>query len=269
MVDADDEKGRLVFENYSRAADIYDASPFFPVCGRRLVDLVDMRPGDRVLDVACGTGAVLLPAAERTGPSGSIIGIDLTPQMVAVCRAKIAATNVHNVDVRVMDATVLDLPDASFDVVTCGFAIWFIPDMQGALREMRRVLKPGGKLAVSVWGPESDLAKRHREVFTAIGGNQPDLNSHSVTTPEALKEALSTAGFQIERVLSEDIRVLYQDEEQWWAQRWANAQVAQQSLDAATLASFKQAAFTMVQDFKQADGIPETRNAVFAVALKP
>lgn len=269
MVEDGDDKGPLVAEHFGKAAELYDASPFFPLCGRRLVDLVEIRRGDRVLDVACGTGAVLLPAAERTGPGGSIVGIDLTPPMVAVTRAKIAAANMHHADVLVMDATVLDFPDASFDVAVCGFAIWFIPNMQGALQEIRRVLKPGGKLAVSIWGPLSELARRHREVFTAVGGSQTDLNSHPVTTPDAVQEVLETAGFQVEQVLSEAISVLYQDEEQWWAQRMACPQVSQQSLDAEALERFKHEAFTMVQDFKRPDGIPETRNAVFAVARKP
>jgi ubiquinone/menaquinone biosynthesis C-methylase UbiE len=269
MASDEEDKGRLVFENFCKAAEVYDASPFFPLCGLRLVDLVDIQSGDRVLDVACGTGAVLLPAAERIGPGGSVVGIDLTPPMVAVTKAKIAAANLHNAEVRAMDATMLDFRDASFDTVVCGFAIWFIPDMQGAFQEMWRVLKPGGKLAVSVWGPLSELAKKHREIFTAVGGSQADLNSHSVTTPEAVNEVLKTAGFQVEQVLSEDISVLYPDEEHWWAQRMANSQVSQQSLDADTLERFKHAAFTMVQDFKRADGVPETRNAVFAVARRP
>jgi SAM-dependent methyltransferase len=189
--------------------------------------------------------------------------------MVAATKAKVAAENVPNAEIRVMDATALDFPDASFDVVTCGFAIWFIPDMQGALREMRRVLKPGGQLGVSVWGPVSELGQKDRELLKTFGGSQPDLNSHAVTTPEAVHDVLETAGFEIGRVLSEDISVLYPDEEHWWEQRMPNTLVNQQSLDRDTQERLKQAAFRMVQDFKRADGIPETRNAVFAVALKP
>ena len=141
-----DPKAQIALR-FSRSAPDYDFVGSFAHFGRRLVEAVGVEPGQRVLDVASGRGAVLFPAAERVGPSGHVEGIDLAEGMVAAVDADVERRGIA-ARVRLMDAEHLEIPDASFDRVVCGFGIMFPPDQARALSEMRRVLRPGlGELA--------------------------------------------------------------------------------------------------------------------------
>jgi ubiquinone/menaquinone biosynthesis C-methylase UbiE len=107
---------------------------------------------ERVLDVACGTGLVTFDAAWEIGRGGSALGVDISGQMVEAARRRAEDRHAPNVDFARMDAEALDLPDGSFDVALCSLGLMYVPDPDQALREMRRVLKPGGRLAIAVWG---------------------------------------------------------------------------------------------------------------------
>jgi len=111
--------------------------------------------GDRVLDVACGTGGAALDAAAAVGPHGSVVGVDLSGRMIDAARRRAAECGAVNATFERMDAEDLALPDASFDVVLCALGLMYVPDPARALREMRRVLRPGGRLVVVVWGDRS------------------------------------------------------------------------------------------------------------------
>jgi ubiquinone/menaquinone biosynthesis C-methylase UbiE len=129
-------------------AEIYDEAfvpALFAHWGPVVAAAAGIGPGDRVLDVACGTGALTLAAAERAGPDGAVTGLDASPEMLAVARRKSSA-----IDWVEGDATALPFPDASFEAVVSQFGLMFFPDRPAALREMMRVLKPGGALAVAV-----------------------------------------------------------------------------------------------------------------------
>jgi ubiquinone/menaquinone biosynthesis C-methylase UbiE len=121
-----------------------------------MLALASLARGERVLDVACGTGLVTLAAAASVGPGGSVLGTDLSGQMVEVARQRAVAQQVSNVTFQRMDAETLDLPDASFDVVLCSLGLMYVPDAQRAVREWRRVLKPGGRVAIAVWGKRAN-----------------------------------------------------------------------------------------------------------------
>jgi ubiquinone/menaquinone biosynthesis C-methylase UbiE len=130
-------------------AEIYDRSfvpALFARWGPVVADAARVAPGDRVLDVACGTGALTLAAAERVGRSGAVTGLDPNPDMLAVARAKPAA-----IDWRQGRAEDLPFSDASFDAVVSQFGLMFFDDPARAFAEMHRVLAPGGRLAVAVF----------------------------------------------------------------------------------------------------------------------
>ena len=142
---------------FNRAAPTYgQVGPgYFDYFGQRLVDQADLKPGMRVLDVATGRGAVLFPAARAVGTSGSVIGIDLAEEMVYGTNAEIEQRRVRNASARAMDADDLTFPEASFDAITCAFSVFFLSDRDAALREFHRLMRPGGRLAVSIWGEET------------------------------------------------------------------------------------------------------------------
>ena len=142
-------KARLVAEQFGKAAESYDRTPYFPLCGRRLVELAEISEGAHALDVATGTGAVLFPAASLVGPRGRVVGIDIAGPMVAATNSEIVRRHVQNAEARQMDAIALGFPSGSFDCVLCGFALFFIPELARALSEFHRVLRLGGRLAVS------------------------------------------------------------------------------------------------------------------------
>ena len=133
-------------ELYERYAARYILAPWAP----RLLELAQVAAGERVLDLACGTGVVTRLAAERVGPSGSVIGLDLNPGMIAVARS-VAAPSGARVEWVKRSALETRLPAASFDVVVCQQGFQFFPDRPAALREMRRLLVPAGRIAISVW----------------------------------------------------------------------------------------------------------------------
>jgi len=112
---------------------------------------VSLASGEQVLDVACGTGLLTLEAARLVGPAGRVVGTDLSGKMVdAACRRA-----PPNVTFQRMDAQKLDFPAATFDAVLCGLGLMYVPDPAAALSEMQRVLRPGGRLAIAVWGEQS------------------------------------------------------------------------------------------------------------------
>ena len=138
---------------FDELAGEYDEhAPFFGTFGRELVDWCGMEPGQRVLDVAAGRGAIAGPAARVVGARGEVLAIDNAPKMLAALSAD--HRDVPQLTTRVMDAHRLELPDASFDVVTCGFTLHFLDDPARAIAEAHRVLRPGGLLAFS--GPPTN-----------------------------------------------------------------------------------------------------------------
>jgi ubiquinone/menaquinone biosynthesis C-methylase UbiE len=137
------------------AAEIYQQQlvpAMFAPWAPTLIDLASVRPGTRVLDVACGTGVVTRLAAARTGAGGRVVGLDINPSMLAVARSLPVD---DGASIAWVEASALEmpLPDAAFDVVLCQQGLQQFPDRLAALHEMRRVLVPAGHLALSVWGP--------------------------------------------------------------------------------------------------------------------
>jgi ubiquinone/menaquinone biosynthesis C-methylase UbiE len=121
----------------------------------KLLQWASLAPGERVLDVACGTGLVSFAAAQAVGTSGEVVGVDLSGHMVDAARRRAQEQRVCNASFARMDAEQLALPDASFDVALCALGLMYVPEPEQAVREMRRVLRPGGRMVLAVWGERS------------------------------------------------------------------------------------------------------------------
>src|ERR1044072_8688659 len=134
---------------YNAAADFFDhpANTFWARFGRRTIEYLSLKRGDRVLDVCCGSGASAIPAAAMVGPNGSVVGVDLAENLLELARSKAKQQNLTNAQFQSGDITQLPFEDNSFDVAVCVFGIFFVPDMTAALSELKRVLRQGGKLA--------------------------------------------------------------------------------------------------------------------------
>lgn len=134
---------------FNRAAATYDqlGVEFFTPMGSRLIERAGPQPGQRVLDIGCGRGACLFPAAELVGPEGRVVGIDIAPAMIDEARRSAGGQGVHNVELLVMDAEAPDLPARSFDLVTGSYSLIFLPDAPAALRTYADLLADGGRIA--------------------------------------------------------------------------------------------------------------------------
>ena len=138
------------------AAEVYERALVPAVFGPwapMVVALGDPKPGARVLDVACGTGVVARLASQRVGPTATVVGLDLNPGMLTVAASSAACQAPTGAPIRWQEAsaTKMPLPDSSFDIVYCQLGLQFFPDRAAALREMHRVLAPGGRLGLMVW----------------------------------------------------------------------------------------------------------------------
>jgi len=152
--------------------------------------------GARVLDLACGTGMPALAIAERVGPGGRVVATDLAPAMVEVTRRRAREAGLANVDVLEMDAAGLRFEAGSFDAVTCACGLMFCPEPVQVVREVRRVLAPGGRFAVAVWA-EPEKNPFFTTAAKAIGSVLPSVPS----APDATGPfRLSDAG-EVERLL--------------------------------------------------------------------
>ena len=173
---------------------------FVPAIGRPvaedLIAAADLKPGEHVLDVACGTGIVARLAAAKVGPSGAVSGLDIHPGMISEARQVCA--DQPQFSWHVADAQSLPLPEESFDVVLCQMGLQFMPGKLAALREMRRVLKPGGRLLVNVPGPMPDLFAVLTDALTRHVGDETAKFGHAVFAMhdrDEMVELLRSAGF--------------------------------------------------------------------------
>jgi ubiquinone/menaquinone biosynthesis C-methylase UbiE len=232
------EKKAAVAGVFDRGSGSYEqlGPQFFTPMGLALVTRAAISPGERILDVGCGRGSVLFPAAEATGPTGSVVGIDLAPGMVALTAA--AAEPLGHVQVLQGDAAAPDFPDAEFDVVLAGLVVFFLPDPTAALTEYARVLKPGGRLAFTTFGPADP---HFEQAVKTIGGFVPGAPEQRPAEffrdPESITEMLT--GWAEVTITDQTVETRFTGPSQWWDWLWSHGvrgmleQIPAERLDAA------------------------------------
>jgi ubiquinone/menaquinone biosynthesis C-methylase UbiE len=179
---------------------------FVPTIGAplaaRLVDAAALEPGERVLDLACGTGVVARLAADRVGPTGRVTGLDANPGMLAAARRAAAD---QAIDWCEAAAESMPLPDAAYDVAVCQLGMQFFADRPAALAEVHRVLRPGGRLVANLPGPTPPLFQAMERGLArhAPGADRFIAAVFSLRSGPEIEQLLTRAGFEDVSVTSE------------------------------------------------------------------
>lgn len=269
---AEAEAQQRAAHTYNAAADWYDshALGFWDHFGRRTVERLGLSTESKVLDVCCGSGASAIPAAQRVGPGGEVIGVDLADNLLRLARQKAANLSLENVRFEIGDMLALKYPDNRFDAVICVFGIFFVPDMALAARELWRRVKPGGKLAITTWGkgfcePANDIFWR------AVAELRPELYKgfnpwDRIDNEGDLVETLKEAGIHNPEVESENrIQPLGLTGDWWTIVLGSGYRGTIEQLDATGRDQLKAANLQRLRDAN----IREVQtNAIYAVAKK-
>ena len=196
------EHAARVADAYTAAADHYlsPALGFWDRWGAATVARLPLSSGDAVLDLCCGAGASAIPAARAVGPAGSVLALDLAESLLGLARQRAATLGLGNISFRKSDATRTGLESGSFDAVVCVFGVFFAADMPAFVREMWRLVRPGGRLAITTWGP--DWCEPASSVFWAsVRELDPRLFKafnpwDVITTAPALADLLARGGVE-------------------------------------------------------------------------
>lgn len=189
--------------------------------GDLLIEALDVKPGDKVLDVASGTGEPALTLARQTSGHVRIIGTDAAPAMAKVANAKVVKEHLKNIEFMPMPAEKLEFPENHFDKILCRFGVMLFEDSQQGLNQMCRVLKPGGRFALAVWStPETmPIMKWSYEAFKGKipeHAYPPLEKMTSVGAKGVLDELLRKAGFKNFKVEKKILHYRFDSFDQYW-----------------------------------------------------
>ena len=221
MTILDDAKKKAA-ATYNSASDFYDhpANTFWERYGRRTIERLHLAEGARVLDVCCGSGASAIPAAEAVGPSGSVTGVDLATNLLELARAKAEQRGLTNIQFKSGDMTELPFETGSFDLVVCVFGIFFVPDMETAVRELTRVTRSGGRLAVTTWGPRF-FEPVNNAFWNSVRNVRADLYKgfnpwDRICEVDALRSLMESVTIDVDVVAEADSQPI-KSLDDWWA----------------------------------------------------
>jgi ubiquinone/menaquinone biosynthesis C-methylase UbiE len=258
---------------YNAAADHFDDErlQFWTRIGRRTIDRLELRAGAIVLDVGCGAGSSAIPAAERVGWRGQVVGVDLAERLLEIAAEKAIRNGLLNVRFVAKDMERLCYPDGCFDAVVAVFSIFFVADMTKQLRELWRMCRPGGTLAVTTWGPRV-FEPGTSLWWDAVREARPDLVPsvspwEGITDPRALGELMEEAGIADAEIAAESERQALRSPDDWWTIvlgsgfRWTVEQLGEGAAEQVRRAN--------IESIRRHNiGAVET-NAIFATARKP
>lgn len=261
---------------FDRASDSYDRTgpKIFSYFGKGLVRFSKIRSGSQILDVACGSGAVLVPTSEVVGKHGFVTGIDISKRMVTRLESDLKQRGITNAKVILMDAEDLNFQEATFDVVLCGFALFFFPDLGSALKEFYRVLKPQSFLAVSTverieapWGEGlMEIRKAYQDRLSSV----PTLKTKDLNEEKEVTEALEAVGFiEVEHQIDSK-QFYFRNEMEWWETQWSIFHRAfMERLDPDSLSEYKREVLDIVRKYNTSKGISSTIVARYSKSKKP
>ena len=264
---------------FSRSAATYERAgvSFFDRIGAQLVAFAGLQPGERVLDVGCGRGAVLFPAAAAVGPSGRVLGIDLAPDMVALTRADIGARGLPHAEVRVGDAEAPPGEPGSVDAVLASLVLFFLPGLPDALGRYAGLLAPGGRLAFTSFGPHDtrwDPVNELLESYVRQDRRPPKGDPGAAgpfDSPAVMEGLLRSCGF--DAVRHEDVELVTEiaDADRWWEWSWSHGRRAVlEAIDEARLPEAKARAVELLEPVREPGGGYTVRQKIrYTLATKP
>lgn len=249
-------------EHWARAAEKEEVGASADAA-KWMLEVAELQPGERVLEVAGGAGRVGLQAAAEVGPEGSVLCSDFSEEMVRVAQERFERLGVANIETRALDAQDLDLDDGSFDAVLCRFGYMLMPDPQQALRESARVLRPGGRLVLAVWGEAEEnrwLSSILDIVMSHLNAPPPPPGTpgpFSLGDPAGLRKLLEQA--DLTEVGIDPIRTqqVYDSLKAWWEKILSVGGPLKAVLDQlpeAELNAIRDAALATGREFVDADG---------------
>ena len=276
MADAPDPIARVagLFDALSATYDAVGVDFFAPIADR-LLEAMPPRSGERWLDVGCGRGAVLLPAARAVGATGRVTGIDISPGMVEQAGRLAAEAGLDNVEVAVGDARDPEV-DGPFDVVASSLVLFFLPDPAAALGSWRSLLAPGGRLGVATFGP---VDPRWEHVDDVFAPHLPPQMRDARTTGKAgpfgsdagMEVLVADAGFADVRTVTHELPVRFADAEQWHAFTWSIGQRAMWlAVPEEQRGEVRAEAERRIASYADADGsVTFTQNVRYTLASRP
>lgn len=268
----EDAKTRATI-TYNAASDHYDdpANSFWERFGRRTIERLDLSPGARVLDVCCGSGASAIPAAEAVGPNGFVLGVDLSENLLELARSKARRHGLKRIEFRTGDMLDLGLPESDFDAVMCVFGIFFVQDMEAAVRELWRQVRPGGKLAITTWGPRI-FEPMNTAFWNSVLEVRPDLYKSfnpwdRVCDPESVRSMMAGAGVNAQDIALENGTHPLRSPEDWWSMVLGSGYRGTiEQLDAESRERVRQVNHNFICE----SGVRSVEaNVIYAIATKP
>jgi SAM-dependent methyltransferase len=242
-----------------------------------LLERARLEDGTDVLEVACGTGSTGVEAAGRVAPEGTVLMSDFADAMVDAARERARSAGVENAEFAVLDAQELGLADARYDAVICGFGLMLMPDPVRAAAEARRVLRPGGRLVLTVWADEAAnawLGAALRSLMEELGAPEPEEGMpgpFALGSSERLEGVLTDAGFESVEVERVEMIEPHESPESWWAAVETSAGPIVAMLAALpddTRAAVRARALERVEQYRTESGsldLPAAFNAAVAV----
>jgi arsenite methyltransferase len=246
---------------------------FFPFAADQLVFKAKIRSEQRVLDVATGTGHVATAAAQAIKAAGGrLTAIDLSTNMLDKAEKNVQKMALGNVDFHEMDAQDLEFRGKYFDAVLCGFGLFFLPDILQGLKSWKRVLKPGGKLAMSTFSATSfePLIGQFFTDLQAITGETPEVPAQHLSNIPACQTILQSAGFESIDAHQANLGFHLASAEVWWEIVWySGLRMSLLPLSEAEIEKLKTAHLANIQKLATEEGIYLPVDVIFSLAKKP
>lgn len=247
---------------FDQVAAGYDnaALRFSPFCADAMVGLLKPRPGQKILDVATGTGAVAIAMGQALRQQGRVMGIDVSDTMIGRAIANVEKMALDNVDFFVMDAQSVEFKTDYFDHTVCSFGLFFLPDMDKALRSWMRVTKTGGKILLSSFN--SSAFEPMRQMFAdslqniGVQLQQPPFYSDRMANPEICTSMLLKAGLKNVTQSKKQMGYHLNSANEWWDVLWnSDARALIDKIDPVRQAEFKIQHLSEVEKFAKKQGL--------------